>query len=100
MTELRIALRADAQIRRISAWWREHRPEAPLLFASEVADALELLATTPTLGVVYAQRRDRTIRRLLLPRSRHHLYFTYDATADVLEVRAVWHAQRGRGPSL
>jgi hypothetical protein len=30
----------------------------------------------------------------------HHIYFTYDETADVLEVRAVWHAQRGRGPAL
>lgn len=70
------------------------------LFALEVADALELLAATPTLGIYYAQRRGRMIRRLLRPRSRYHMYFTYDEAADVIEVRAVWHATRGRGPSL
>lgn len=100
MTQLRIAPRAEGHIRTVSAWWRKHRPAAPLLFALEVADALELLAAMPTLGVYYAQRRGRTIRRLLLPRSRYHIYFTYDETADVVEVRAVWHAMRGRGPSL
>jgi plasmid stabilization system protein ParE len=100
VTDLRVAPRAEGHIRRISAWWREHRPAAPRLFALEVADALELLATMPTLGVYYAQRRGQTIRRLLLPRSRYHIYFTYDEAADVLEVRAVWHATRGRGPSL
>ena len=100
MTQLRIAPRAETHIRRVSAWWREHRPAAPDLFAHEVADALDLLAVAPTLGVYYAERRGRVIRRLLLPRSQHHIYFTYDETADVLEVRAVWHAKRGRGPLL
>jgi plasmid stabilization system protein ParE len=100
VTDLRIAPLAEGHIRRISAWWREHRPAAPQLFALEVADALELLAATPTLGVFYAQRRGRTTRRLLLPRTRYHIYFTYDEAADVLEVRAVWQATRGRGPSL
>lgn len=52
------------------------------------------------LGVIYTERRGRTIRRLLLPRSRYHLYFTYDEAADIVEVRAVWHAGRGRGPLL
>jgi len=84
----------------VSAWWREHRPAAPQLFALELADALELLAATPTLGIYYAKRRGRAIRRLLLPRSRYHIYFTYDETADVIEVCAVWQATRGRGPSL
>ncbi len=100
MTQLRVAPRAEGHIRRVSAWWREHRPAARELFALELADALERLASTPTLGVFYAERRGRVIRRLLLPRSRYHVYFTHDEAADVLEVRAVWHAQRGRGPSL
>jgi plasmid stabilization system protein ParE len=70
------------------------------MFALEMAEALELLAETPTLGVYYGHRGGRAIRRLLLPRSRYHVYFTYDEDAGVLEVRAVWHAARGRRPSL
>jgi hypothetical protein len=92
VTEVRVASRAEGQIRAASAWWREHRPAAPQVFALEVADALDLLEVTPTIGVHYAQRDGRTIRRLLLPRSRYHLYFTHDEAADVVEVRAVWQA--------
>lgn len=100
MTQLRVAPRAEHQIRTASAWWRSHRPAAPQMFALELADALELLAATPTLGVYYGHRGGRAIRRLLLPRSRYHVYFTYDDDADVLEVRAVWHAVRARRPLL
>jgi hypothetical protein len=35
-----------------------------------------------------------------MPRSRYYVYFSYDAAMDVVKLRAVWHARRGRGPSL
>ena len=100
MTRLRVAPQAAQHLRTIIAWWREHRPAAPQLFAVEVADALELLVATPTLGVQYMVRGGRPIRRLLLPRSRYHVYFTYDERDDLLDIRAVWHASRGDGPRL
>ena len=100
MNRLIVAPRAEGHIKRISAWWRANRSGAPELFATELADALELLPTNPSLGVGYAERRGVAIRRLLLPRSRYHIYFSYDEAGGLIEVRAVWHAVRGRGPSL
>ncbi|MBI4702636.1 MAG: hypothetical protein HY744_16060 [Deltaproteobacteria bacterium] len=100
MTGLRIAEDADVQIQRIEAWWRENRRAAPELFSIELADALDALTHTPTLGTSYAERSGVVVRRLLLRRSRYHVYFSYDAAADIVEVRALWHTARGTGPAL
>ncbi len=100
MTRLELAPRAEAQIRSISEWWRAHRPAAPRVFAEELASALDLAVKAPMVGIPYAERRGVTIRRLLLRRSSYHVYFSYDREADVVAVRAVWHAARGMGPPL
>jgi plasmid stabilization system protein ParE len=95
-----IAPRAESRIRRISEWWRSNRRAAPEAFARELANALEALVTAPTSGVRYGERRGVTIRRLLLRKSSCHVYFSYDPEADVVAMRAVWHAARGAGPTL
>lgn len=100
MTRLEVAPRAEAQIRRVAAWWREHRLAAPSLFSNELADALELLATNPAWGAPYAERGGVHVRRVLLRRSRYHVYFSYDGARDLVSVRAVWHCSRGSGPPL
>ncbi len=100
MTKLEVAPQANAQIETIGAWWRVNREAAPELFAHELANALETLTARPRSGVVYTKRRGATIRRLLLPRTHYHVYFSYEEEADLVEVRAVWHAARGAGPTL
>ena len=100
MTRLEIAPRAEAQIRRVAAWWREHRAASPDLFASEVLLVFEALMGTPRLGTFYTERRGVQIRRVLLPRSGYHVYFAYDSDSAVVSVRAIWHARRGTGPDL
>jgi plasmid stabilization system protein ParE len=100
VTRLEVAPRAEAQIRRVSDWWRANRPAAPELFARELARALETLVEAPGSGVRYGERRGVAIRRLLLRKSSYHVYFSYDQVGDVVSVRAVWHAARGVGPSL
>lgn len=44
---------AEAQANEMDAWWRAHREKAPDLFARELADACEVIATTPTAGTTY-----------------------------------------------
>jgi plasmid stabilization system protein ParE len=39
------------------------------------------------------------VRRVLMPRTRYHLYYRQLATREI-EVVAVWHTSRGRGPAL
>jgi plasmid stabilization system protein ParE len=98
--EVLVAARAEAEIRTIDAWWRENRQDAPSLFVEELRGAIERLAATPMLGVAYAAPRPSGVRRLLLRRTRCHVYFTVEDARPLVIVRAVWHASRGRGPRL
>ncbi len=88
--------RAERQAEVIDAWWREHRVEAADLFERELVAATLSLETLPhSVGSPY-----RTARRLLLRRTHHHVYYVVDEARATVEIRAVWHAARGGGPSL
>jgi plasmid stabilization system protein ParE len=88
---------AERQAEQIDGWWRANRPAAPDLFTDELDRALIALGDTPTLGMTY-QAREVSVRRILLPRTHYHLYFTQEA--DRIFVVAIWNAFRGRGPTL
>ncbi len=92
----RAAEEADA----IDLWWRVNRPAAPDLFNRELEDAVARVASAPTLGRP-ADPEDPdfpAVRRVLMRRTRYHVYFVVDG--DILEVVAVWHAARERGPTF
>ena len=89
---------ALADIERIDAWWRENRPVAPELFASEVAQVLSLLARAPKFGKRYPRRGMPSLRRALLRESRQHFYYVCDA--ETVTVLAVWGALKRHGPPL
>jgi plasmid stabilization system protein ParE len=91
---------ADAQIEMIEAWWRENRPAAPDMFSRELETAVHLLEMSPLIGKAYPEAPVPEVRRLLIGRSRYHIYWEVDAGSQVVTVLAVWHARRGSGPSL
>jgi hypothetical protein len=70
------------------------------LFARELAEARDLIAAAPSIGVTYTTRSGKTARRVLLPKTRNHIYFEVDEKRDVVTVLAVWGAPRRRGPRL
>ena len=80
--------------------WREHRPKARDLFARELVDVLELIAGAPAIGADYRTRSGRCARRVLMPKTRTHVYFEFNRARDLITVLAVWGAPRGKGPSL
>jgi plasmid stabilization system protein ParE len=97
MNRVELAPRAHAQVRLIHEWWRANRLAAPSLFADELATALDQLERGVVFGVVYPFALFE-VRRFLLPRSRYHVFYSVDG--DLVKVRAVWHASRGKGPPL
>lgn len=92
--------RARWQAAAIQAWWLENRPAAPALFENELSAAIADLQCGRVLGVEYGAIRGAQVFRVLLPRSRYHVYYRVGATRDAVEVVAVWHTSRGRAPSL
>mgnify|MGYP002402213929 CR=1 FL=1 len=95
-----LSKRARRHIERIQAWWVENRTSAPSLFLDELAGAERRLRTNPTLGLVYTAHKSGVVRRVLLTRTSHHLYYRYLPERDELTVLAVWGAPRERGPKL
>ena len=40
------------------------------------------------------------MRKVLMPKTRHHLYYVADFDEDVIIIHAVWGAPRESGPTL
>jgi plasmid stabilization system protein ParE len=70
-----------------------------MLFDEELRAALDQLRTAPQLGSFYRVTTGQEHRRLLLPKTRYHVYYRV-VISGVVQVVAVWSALRGRGPRI
>jgi plasmid stabilization system protein ParE len=80
-------------------WWREHR-DAKELFVTEFEDTLRQIAVAPSIGRPYRRARGKLIQRVLMTKTRCHVYYFHDAEQDRVEIHSIWGARRGRGPAL
>jgi hypothetical protein len=93
-----LSAEAESQVLRIDDWWRSHRRASPDLFDDELDATLERIVLNLK-GVVYEQEHlDEIVYRVLMPRTRHHIY--YVLRADVVFVLSLWGAVKERGPEL
>ena len=90
---------ASEQGQAISDWWALNRTKAPDLFDEELAWALSYLEHAPLTGA-RIRGRHRHPRRLLLQKTRYHVYYTVEEAIRQVDVIAVWHAARGSGPNV
>jgi plasmid stabilization system protein ParE len=73
------------------AWWRSNRPAATHLFREELEHAVLLLKRFPFAGPVFRKDPLGKARRLLLPKSRHFVYYDHypdRALVLILSVRS------------
>lgn len=98
----RVVFAPDAlvQLESTHHWWRANRSAAPSMFIDELQAALELISALPRVGRAVRHPRRRGVRRVLLRRSRVHVFYQYDAASDVIRIAAVWGAVRGAPPPL
>lgn len=98
----RVQLSSEArrQLLEIDEWWTMNRRTAPELVLKELARVTSLLAAMPTAGKVYRRATSASYRRLLLRRSRFHVYYLIDEPARIVMIVAIWSAVRGHGPAL
>ena len=97
--KLEIAPRALREAERCARWWRENRPAARVLFDEELRRALDQIRTAPQLGSAYEAMPGREHRRVLMPETRHHVYYRV-VGPELVRVVAIWSAVRSRGPLL
>lgn len=84
----------------MDAWWRAHRPDAKALFAEELRDVQRRLSEKPDLGLVFVHRGGVAVRRLLMERTRNHVYYEVHESERVVMIVALWGAVKGSGPDL
>lgn len=80
-------------------WWREYR-DAKELFVTEFQEVLRQVASTPGIGQRYRRARGKLIQRVLMKKTRCHVYYFHDTERDVVEIHSIWGARRRRGPAL
>jgi plasmid stabilization system protein ParE len=76
------------------------RGGAPERVLRELARVTSLLSTMPRAGKVYRRATSASYRRLLLRRSRFHVYYLIDEKSRLVTIVAIWSAVRGHGPML
>jgi plasmid stabilization system protein ParE len=91
---------ADQDVEAIDTWWREHRLDAPRLFAEELASVCHAIQRKPLIMKPYTERRGVVIRRWQLRQTLQHVYFVADVENELITVLRVWGARRRRGPKL
>jgi hypothetical protein len=85
--------RDDAPGGRIGPW-------PPDLFDLELAAAKRLLEEQPQVPPVYATVRSRVMRRVLLPKTERHVYYSIDEASRSVVVHVIGGARKGRDPTL
>lgn len=98
---VRFTPEARLAVREKRAWWERHRDKAPRLFAQELATIVAKLRDgADEESQRYAARGGRIIWRILMPRTRNHVYYRLDEAAEEVEILLVWNAAAGKSPDL
>jgi hypothetical protein len=84
----------------MAKWWRANRPLIPDLFDRELAGAKRQLEQQSELPPVYETVRGQIMRRVLLPKTERHVYYSVDDATRSVIVHVFWAARKGRGPQL
>lgn len=91
---------AEAQLREINEWWRQHRPAAPTLVLDELAGWIRLLQSSPELGVRFHRTPVPGVRRLVMKKTRHLIYYIHDVEHSIVYIIAIWGAPKEGDPVL
>jgi len=92
--------RGDLRAQRAVAWWRKNRPDTSELLTEELTQAVKDLETIPHFGTPHPTARRPQLMRLMLEKTRCHVYFEVDEKKAEIRILMIWGAPRGRGPKL
>lgn len=70
------------------------------MLGREVADAILLLVECPDAGARFHRATQPGVRKLLLRRTQHYLYYRVDDERRMIRVLTLWHTARGHDPVM
>ena len=98
---IRFTPEARLAVREKRAWWEQHREKAPGLFLEELIAIVDKLREGGDAErQQYGARGGRIIWRILMPKTRNHVYYRVNEAADEIEILLVWNAVAARGPDM
>ncbi len=98
---VRFTPEARLSVREKRTWWEQHREKAPGVFVEELsAIVTKLRGGADAERQQYAARGGRIVWRILMPKTRNHVYYRVDEVAGDIEVLLVWNALAGRSPDV
>jgi hypothetical protein len=89
---------AKLQAREENTWWRKNRVSKGL-FTEELRGARKAVRDGPK-HQIYAYIDGEPVRRILLEKTRCHVYYVVLENENLVRIVAVWGASRERGPKL
>ena len=98
MLPIKVTAVADAQVQKAAGWWLANREKAPGAFREELERGFALISQQPEVGAEATNVKLKGVRRIHLSRIRYFLY--YRVQPDWVEVLALWHSTRLKGPTL
>lgn len=93
-----LSKRAARAAERIDARWRG--ADDPGVFAREFLEAIELLERSRGPGSPFPTPKHPSLKRVLLRRSRCHLYFEINDSNQTIQILHVWDSRRERAPKV
>jgi hypothetical protein len=89
---------AKRQARKENAWWRKNR-DNKRLFTEELLAARKKLNSGPK-HEVYAYFNGEPVRRLMMEKTRCHVYYVILERENLVRIVAIWGAARGDDPDF
>src|SRR5262249_49062392 len=98
MLPIKVTPLADSQIQKAAAWWSANREKAPHAFKEELQRGFSLISQQPEVGAKATNVTLTGVRRIHLSRIRYFLF--YRVKEGRVEILALWHSSRLKGPVL
>ena len=98
MLPIKVTPVADGHIQKAVKWWLANRKKAPHAFREELQRGFSLISQQPEVGASATNVKLKGVRRIHLSRIRYFLY--YRVKEGRVEVLALWHSSRRKGPRL
>jgi hypothetical protein len=97
--KVRLSRRAQLAIDRIDARWRK-QADHPDTFLRELLSTIDFLESVDTPGTPCPTAGRPALKRVLLEKSKCHVYFEPNEALHTIDVLTIWDGRRERPPKL